>query len=250
MGAQGNDHGIGSGAGRWFTTTHWSVVLTAGSSTSSEARAALEELCRTYWYPLYAYVRKRGRSPEDAQDLTQGFFARLLAYDSLRDVRVDKGKFRSFLLAAMNHFLADEYDKASALKRGGNQVTLSLDEEFGEEQYRLEPSDSVTAETLFERRWAFTLLEKAKDRLRQEFAAAGKLALFERLKVLEADRSEAPAYAVVAAELGLSESAIKSSVSRFRQRYQETVRQEVANTVGCAAEIDDEIRHLIAVISG
>ena len=239
-----------AGQGTWFTTTHWSLILNAQDTSSPMAQAALEKLCRTYWYPLYVYVRRQGEDGEAAKDLTQGFFARLLEKKYLAQVAREKGKFRSFLLAALKHFLADERDKARAQKRGGGQSFVSLDDSEGEERYRLEPVDAMDAEKLFERRWALTLLEQARARLREEYLEGGKSSLYERLKAFEAGDRDAPSYAEVAFELGLTESAVKSAVFRLRQRYRELVREQVACTVASPEEVDGEIRHLISVISG
>ena len=240
----------GPAGGSWFTTTHWSVVLAAGESASPNAREALETLCRAYWYPLYAFVRRQGYAPPDAQDLTQAFFARVLEKDYLAQVQREKGKFRSFLLGCLRHFLSDERDRAQALKRGGGQILISLDAPSPEDQYRLEPADDMTADKLFERRWALTLLEQARGLLRDEYVRAGKAELYEKLLIFEAGDKGAPSYAEVAAQLGITESAMKSAVFRLRQRYRELVRTEIAHTVADPAEIDEEIRHLIAVIGG
>jgi RNA polymerase sigma-70 factor (ECF subfamily) len=234
----------------WFTTTHWSLVLNARDPASPLATEALEKLCRTYWYPLYVYVRGQGEGDETAKDLTQGFFARLLEKNYLAQVQRERGKFRSFLLAALKHFLADEWDKARAQKRGGGQTLISLDDSTGEDRYRLEPAEAMDAEKLFERRWALTLLEQARARVREEYLKAGKSALYDRLDALEPGDQNAPSYAQVAVELGLTESAVKSAVFRMRQRYRELVREEVANTVENPTEVDAEIRYLISVISG
>ncbi len=231
-----------------FATTHWSVVLAAANEETAEAAAALERLCRTYWYPLYAYVRREGYSPADAQDLTQGFFAQLLAQHSLAHVAPEKGRFRSFLLAAMRHFLSDQRDRAQAVKRGGGAEILSLDAQEAEERYRLEPVDRLDAEKIYERRWAMTLLEQALVRLRDEMAVAGKAELFERLKGFVAGDREVSC-GQVAAHLGLSESGTKSAVHRLRQRYRELVREEIAHTVANPAEIDLEIGYLMALLS-
>ena len=231
-----------------FATTHWSVVLAAGQSTDAQASEALEQLCRTYWYPLNAFVRREGRSPEDAQDLTQGFFARLLEKNYLAQVERQKGKFRSFLLAALRHFLADQRDRARAVKRGGGADCLSLDAQTAEERYRLEPVDRMDAEKIYERRWAMTLLEQALTRLRDENIAAGKLELFERLRDFVAGESDISS-AEAATQLGLTESTVKSALHRLRQRYRELVREEIAHTVADPAEIDTELRYLIAVLS-
>jgi DNA-directed RNA polymerase specialized sigma24 family protein len=239
-----------SGQGTWFTTTHWSLILNAQDTSSPLAAAALEKLCRAYWYPLYVYARRQGEDEESAKDLTQGFFARLLEKHYLAQVQREKGKFRCFLLAALKHFLADERDKARAQKRGGGQTFVSLDDSTGEERYRLEPVDAMDAEKLFERRWALTLLERARARLREEYLENGKSSLYDRLRVFEAGDKNAPPYAEVAAELGLTESGVKSAVFRLRQRYRELVREEVANTVDSPEEVGREIRYLISVISG
>jgi RNA polymerase sigma-70 factor (ECF subfamily) len=234
----------------WFTTTHWSLVLNARDPSSPLATDALEKLCRTYWYPLYVYVRRQGEDDESAKDLTQGFFARLLEKNYLAQVQRERGKFRSFLLAALKHFLADEWDKARAQKRGGGQPLISLDDTTCEDRYRLEPAEAMDAEKLFERRWALTLLEQARGRVREEYVKAGKAELYDGLKSFESGDQNAPSYAQVAGELGLTESAVKSAVFRMRQRYRELVREEVANTVDSPAEVDAEIRYLISVISG
>ncbi len=231
-----------------FATTHWSVVLAAANEATPEAAAALERLCRTYWYPLYAYVRRAGHSPADAQDLTQGFFAQLLARNSLAQVAPEKGRFRSFLLAAMRHFLSDQGDRARAVKRGAGAPILSLDAAEAEARYRLEPVEHLDAERIYERRWAMAWLEQALNRLREESAAAGKAQLFEHLRSFVAGDSETSS-GEVAAELGLSESAIKSAVHRLRQRYRELVREEIAHTLACPTDIDTEIHYLIELMS-
>jgi RNA polymerase sigma factor (sigma-70 family) len=231
-----------------FTTTHWSVVLAAARPEAPEATAALERLCRTYWYPLYAYVRREGHNPADAQDLTQGFFASLLARNSLLWVAPEKGKFRSFLLASMRHFLSDQRDRARAAKRGGTQQALSLDAQEAEERYHLEPVERLDAERIYERRWAMTLLEQALSRLREETIAAGKADAFASLKDFVAGENDISC-AEAAAQLGLTEGAVKSAVHRLRQRYRELVREEIAQTVADPEEIDEEIRYLITVMS-
>jgi RNA polymerase sigma factor (sigma-70 family) len=234
----------------WFTTTHWTMVLSARDQDSPQAAAALEILCRTYWYPLYAYIRRQGHDEPSAKDLTQGFFVHLLHKNRLDRVQREKGRFRSFLLASLKNFLTDEWDKAQAQKRGGGQVVLSLDDDTAEDRYRLEPADNITPEKLFEQRWALTLLDQAKARLKEEYAQAGKDGFYERLRVFEAGDPGAPTYAEVAAEFSLTESAVKSAAHRLRQRYGELVREEVAHTVGSPAETDEELRHLIGVVSG
>jgi RNA polymerase sigma-70 factor (ECF subfamily) len=237
------------GKGNWFTTTHWTLILNAQDTSSPLAAAALEKLCRAYWYPLYAYVRRQGEDEESAKDLTQGFFTCLLEKNYLAQVQRDKGKFRSFLLAALKHFLSDARDKARAHKRGGGCILVSLDDATVEERYRLEPVDSLDAEKLFERRWALTLLEQARARLRDEYQARGKSSLYERLKVFESGDGEGPKYAELGKELGLTEGGVKCAVSRLRQRYRELVREEVAQTVDSPEEVDGEIRYLIGVLS-
>jgi len=234
----------------WFTTTHWSLVLNARDPASPLATEALEKLCRTYWYPLYVYARRQGEDEEATKDLTQGFFARLLEKNYLAQAQRERGRFRSFLLASLKHFLADERDKIRAQKRGGGQPIISLDDTTCEDRYRLEPAEAMDAEKLFERRWALTLLEQARARVREEHIKAGKAELYDRLKPFESGDENASSYAQVAAELGLTESAVKSAVFRMRQHYRELVREEVAHTVESPAEIDEEIRHLIRVISG
>ncbi len=230
-----------------FTTTHWSVVLTAANEKTPESAAALERLCRTYWYPLYAYVRREGYSPADAQDLTQEFFARFLARKPLAGVAPEKGKFRSFLLVALRHFLSDQRDRGSAAKRGGGKEVLSLDAEEAEGRYRLEPVERLDAEKIYERRWAMTLLGQAWTRLREESAAHGKLVQFERLAEFVAGEAEVTCVAA-ASELGLTESAMRSAVHRLRERYRALIREEIVLTVSDPAEVDEELRYLIAVM--
>ena len=231
-----------------FATTQWSVVLAAGHRESPQAAAALEKLCSTYWYPLYACVRRHGYGPEDAQDLTQEFFARLLAKDYLARADPQGGKFRSFLLTGLKHFLCDEWDKSRRFKRGGGRQVLSFDGGFAEDRYQLEPVDKVTPEVLFERSWAATLLERATGRLREEYQAAGRAELHEQLTEFQLDASQPRAYAEVAAQLGLSESAVKSAIHRLRQRHLQLVRDEIAQTVASPAEVDEEIRYLLSVV--
>jgi DNA-directed RNA polymerase specialized sigma24 family protein len=250
MSSDGDTEVPASTQGNWFTTTHWSLVLNAQDTSSPLAAAAMEKLCRAYWYPLFVYVRRQGEDEESAKDLTQGFFARLLEKHYLAQVQREKGKFRSFLLASLKHFLSDERDKARAQKRGGGQSFVSLDDSTGEQRYRLEPVETMDAEKLFERRWALTLLDQARARLKEEYLESGKSSLYDRLKVFEAADKIGPPYAEVAADLGLTESAVKAAVFRLRRRYRELVREEVANTVDSPEAVDGEIRHLISVIRG
>ena len=232
-----------------FTTTHWSVVVAAGRAASPQASAALEELCRTYWYPLYAYLRRCGYAPEDAQDLTQEFFAQLLAKEYVARADPHKGKFRSFLLVGLKNLVSHEREKARRLKRGGGQKVISFDEQVAEDHYRFEPADELTPERVFERSWAATLLERAAGRLREEYCASGKAELYDGLCGFRLDAPEPRAYADAAARLRLSESAIKSAIRRLRQRHHQLVREEIAQTVADPAEVDEEIRHLLQVVA-
>jgi len=232
-----------------FPATHWSVILAARAGEESQAMTALETLCRGYWYPLYAFIRRQGYDALDAQDLTQGFFARLLEKDYLADVDRRKGRFRSFLLAALKHFLADERDKASALKRGGGQVPISLDAQAAEDRFRLEPAHELTPERLFERRWALSLLGKVFDRLAQDYAEADKQELFAELQEFLAPGAEAVSYALPAQRLHMNEGAVRMAVHRLRQRYGQLFREEVAHTVADPDEIEEEMRHLLRVLS-
>jgi len=233
----------------WFTTTHWSVVLGAAQGDHPAARQALERLCTTYWYPLYAYVRRRGYSPEDAQDLTQGFFERVLEKHYLDQVDQSKGRFRAFLLAALKHFLSDQFDWRRAAKRGGGRPLLSLDAQAGEERYQFEPVDALSPDKLYERRWAFTVLGEARGRLRAEFAAVGRLPLYEHLDAFESGEETGLTFSEIGRQLALSETCVKAAASRLRRRYADLVREEIAHTVASVAEIDEEIRHLVTVVS-
>ena len=235
-----------AGAGREFTTTHWSVVLAAGQHDSPQATEALETLCRTYWFPLYAYVRRRGYSPEDGQDLTQEFFARLLSTHSLSSVHQAKGRFRSFLLASLNHFLANEWDKACAIKRGGGQPLMSLD--AAETRYQADPSEGMSADRIFERQWALTLLAQVAAHLGDDYHAARKGALFDALQIYLSGDKGLPPYRETADKLDLSLDALKKAVERLRQRYGELLRQEIAHTVSDPGEVDEEIRYLRTVL--
>ncbi len=233
----------------YFATTHWTLVLQAGDSESTQARAALAQLCQTYWYPLYAYVRRRGYAVEDAEDLTQGFFARLLTLKSLADVRREKGKFRSFLLASLNHFLADEWDRARAQKRSCAQV-ISLDAGAAETRFGREPAETATPEKLFERQWAMTLLETTVKRLQGEYESAGKGPLFMELRFAILGEKSDLRYTQLAAKVGLSEEALRAAVHRLRQRYRQILRDEIAQTIATPAEIEDELRYLFQALAG
>ncbi len=227
-----------------FTTTHWSLVVRAARGTETpRAAAAMAELCRTYWYPLYAFVRRRGYSPQDAEDLTQAFFARLLDKQALAAADREKGRFRTFLLMAVKRFLANEQEAAQAKKRGGGQRILPLDGLEPEERYRLEPVDAMTPEKLFERQWAIALLHRVLVRLRAKMAAEGKAALFESLKDhLTASRIESQV--ATAARLGMNEGAVHVAVHRLRRHYRELMREEIEHTVADPDEVEDEIRYL------
>jgi RNA polymerase sigma-70 factor (ECF subfamily) len=242
--------GRGSTGGTQFGQTHWSVVLSAaGHENPAQAAESLEKLCRLYWRPLYAFIRRQGESPHDAQDLTQEFFLRLVKKDYLNAVDQGKGRFRSFLLAALRHFLSNERDKARAQKRGGGVSPLPLDFDDAETHLGCQPADKITPETLFERHWATTLLEQALARLRQEYAALGREPLFEQLKATLTEARGSVPYSALAASLNLSEAAVKMAVHRLRQRYRECLRAEIARTVATSAEIDDELRHVMGVFA-
>ena len=216
---------------------------------SPQAHQALETLCRNYWYPLYAYVLRQGHNAHDAQDLTQAFFARLLEKNYLADVQREKGRFRSFLLASLKHFLANEWDREQALKRGGGRRLIALDEDSAESRYKLEPKDDLSADKIYERRWALTLLDQVLAKLRGEFETDGKLEQFETLKqYLSAGRTSV-SYAQAADKLGMNEGAIKVAVHRLRKRYRELLRAEIAQTVATASEVEAEIRYLFAALS-
>ena len=237
-------------SGDLFTTTHWTVVVAAGGQATAQAERALAELCRTYWYPLYAYVRRRGYGKPDAEDLTQGFFAAFLKRNYLGGLAAEKGRFRAFLLAAMKHYLANEWDRAGSLKRGAGQEFIALDAHDAESRYALEPQDELGADRIYERRWALLLLERVLGRLKRESAAAGRAAHFEELKGALSAADEALPYAGVAARLGTSEAAVKVAVHRLRKRYRELLRAEITPTVSCAAEVEDEVRYLFTVLGG
>jgi RNA polymerase sigma factor (sigma-70 family) len=232
-----------------FATTHWSVVLAVGQSTEAQAAAALEQLCRAYWYPLYAFVRRQGYHPEDAQDLTQAFFAHLLSKDFLDGVGPEKGRFRSFLLACLKHFLTDEWEKARTAKRGGPEPPVRLDASQAEERYRVEARMEASPESLFERRWALELLDRVLDRLRQEAVASAKAEVFNELQACLLGERLTETYAQVGSRLGMSETAVKVTVHRLRERYRDLLREEIAHTVIHPSEIEEEMRYLFEVVS-
>ena len=230
-----------------FTTTHWSVVLAAQGPTPA-AQAALEKLCRTYWRPIYGFVRRQGTAPEDAADLTQGFFALLLERRDLDAVRKEKGRLRSYLLTSLKHFLTNERNRAIAIKRGEGQRLIPLDELRERERAGFEPADTSTADQIYERRWALALLDQVLTRLGDEYRAAGNVILFERLKALLTDEPDRLSQAQIADELGMTENAVKQAFHRLRERYRQLLREEIAHTVMAPGDIEDELRHLIAVL--
>ena len=232
-----------------FHTTQWSLVLRAGQREDTQAQAALAELCERYWYPLYAYVRRQGHQPAEASDLTQSFFLRLLEQHGLSLADSERGRFRSFLLSAMNHFIANHWRAERTQKRGGGKIaSLSMNFDDGESRYSHEPSHEETAERIFERRWALTMLERAFVALREELSAAGKLNQFETLKVFLDDAANA-SYAQAAATLRMSEVAVRVAVHRLRDKYRHHLRSEVAQTVESTADIDQELAALLRAIT-
>jgi RNA polymerase sigma-70 factor (ECF subfamily) len=231
-----------------FVTTHWSVVAAAGREASPTAQAALEILARTYWYPLYAYVRRKGHDEHAAKDLTQEFFARLFARNDFARLDRERGKFRAFLLASLNHFLAKEWRDQTALKRGGGQTVLSLDA-AAEGWYLQEPATDETPEKLYDRRWAMTILESAATRLRDEFVASDKAEQFDALRIFLSDATAAHGYQQAASQLQWTTGAVATAVHRLRQRYREMVRQEIAQTVTTPLELEEEMHHLLEVLT-
>jgi RNA polymerase sigma-70 factor (ECF subfamily) len=232
------------GQGEIFATTHWTVVLAAGRRSTPQADWALEELCRAYWYPLYAYVRRQGHSKEDSEDLTQGFFARFLQRNYLEGVSSEKGRFRAFLLAALKHFLANEHDRAGRQKRGGGAAHLSLDWQDADMRYQIEPADKLSPDKLYDRAWAVTMLEQVIARLRDECGAEGKATIFEQLKpFLMVGQGDIP-YAQAAAKLSLNEVAARVAVHRLRKRYRELLRAEIGQTLSDPADAEAEMHVL------
>jgi len=233
-----------------FVTTHWSVVVSAGVKGTPDSAAALESLCRTYWYPLYAYVRRTGHSPEDAEDLTQAFFARFLEKQWVAAADRKRGRFRSFLLASLKHFLANEWDKARAQKRGGHLKWVSLEADTAETRYQRELADTATPDRDFDRRWALALLDTVLARLQQEYREEGKAQMFEQLKgTLGGSRAGLP-YAQLGQQLRMSEGAVKVAVHRLRQRYRAILRSAIAQTVAVDSDVEAELRHLFSALAG
>jgi RNA polymerase sigma-70 factor (ECF subfamily) len=230
-----------------FQTTRWSIVNAAGSEDSA-ARSALAKLCETYWYPLYAYVRRRGATPDDARDLTQGFFTFLIERRDFDSLRKERGPFRAFLLASLQHYLANDFARRTALKRGGGTLPLSLEFDGAEGRYQFEPADKETPQTLFERRWALTVIEKALAQVRREWEVAAKTAEFEALKSCLLGGAPAGGYAAVAKDISSTEGAVRVAVHRLRRKFQKRLREEIAETVADPSEIDDEIRYLLRAL--
>ena len=234
-----------SAASDIFATTHWTVVVAAAGRPAPQADQALAELCHTYWYPLYAYVRRRGYSKQDAEDLTQGFFARFLERNYLAGLSCEKGRFRAFLLAALKHFLANEWDRSRRLKRGGGEAPIRLDWQDADTRYQIDPADKLSPDRLYDRTWAVTLLERVILRLRDENAASGKGTLFEELKPFLMVGKKAIAYPRAAAALGLTEGAVRVAVHRLRRRYRDLLRTEIAETLSDPGRVDEEMRTLL-----
>jgi len=231
-----------------FETTRWSLVVAAGSGDSSAARAALSTLCETYWYPLYAYVRRRGISADDARDVTQGFFTLLLARRDFEHLRQERGRFRAFLLASLQHFLANDAARRRTLKRGGQITFLPLAFDDAEGRYRIEPEEAATPETLYERRWALTVIDRVLNELRLEWEGDGRGAEFDELKACLLGVNPSGGYATIAARLDTSEGAVKTAVHRLRRRFQAALRKDIAETVSDPADVDDELRYLVRAL--
>jgi len=231
-----------------FATTHWSVVLNAGRADDTRSREALARLCQTYWYPLYAFVRRRGHGLEEAQDLTQGFFGRLLEKKLFQAADPERGRFRSFMLASLSNFLNNHWDRAHTARRGAGCEIVSWDAQSAEERYLQEPFHEETPEKMFERRWALTVLDQALAMLREEYGRGGKGELFEALHVCLSGGRAAEPYVVLGARLGLSEAAVKVAVHRVRRRFAAALRQVIAQTLGREEDVDEELRHLVSMM--
>jgi RNA polymerase sigma factor (sigma-70 family) len=230
-----------------FTTTHWSVVLAAQGPTPA-AQAALDKLCRTYWRPIYGFVRRQGIEPEEAKDLTQGFFALLLERRDLDTIRKEKGRLRSYLLTSLKHFLTNEHYRAMAIKRGEGQRLIPLEELRDRERSRFEAADTLAADQIYERRWASALLDQVLTRLGDEYRGTRNVVLFERLKALLTDEPGHPSQAQIANEIGMTENAVNQAFHRLRKRYRQLLREEIAHTVMVPGDVEDEVRHLVAVL--
>ena len=248
--ANENPGGTAVGSGQaGFVPTHWSVVLAAKDKNSPQSQEALETLCRTYWYPLYVFARRQGHQPPDAQDLTQEFFVRLLQKDYLDAVERERGRFRTFLIMAFKRFLANEWDRNRAQKRGGGQTPMPLDPELAENRYQAEASIEMAADSAFDRHWAVTLLDQALARVRDEYERQGKRAEFEILRRFLTVGKDPMTYGTAAIQLGLSEAAVKMAVHRLRRRYRAMFREAIAQTVAAPADVEEEMRHLLHVLS-
>jgi RNA polymerase sigma-70 factor (ECF subfamily) len=231
-----------------FETTRWSLIVAAGGEDSLAARDALAVLCDAYWYPLYAYVRRRGIAPDDARDLTQGFLMSLLERRDFENLRPERGRFRAFLLASLKHFLVNDAVRRQTLKRGGGAVVVPLTFDDAEARYRVEPADIETPETLYERRWALTVIDRVLADLRREWEAGGRAAEFDELKAALLQSAPAGGYAAAAIRLGTTEGAVKVAVHRLRRKFQGRLRQDIAETVSDPADVDDEIRYLVRAL--
>jgi RNA polymerase sigma factor (sigma-70 family) len=243
----GSSGSRGGGSGVAFTTTHWSLVLEA-QGQSPAAQEALEKLCRTYWRPVYSFIRREGTRPEEAEDLTQSFFALLLERRNFDAVRKEKGRLRSYLLTSLKHFLVSEHRRAATLKRGKGQQPVQLEELAAAGLADMEPADYLSADRVYERRWALTLMEQVLHRLKDEYCTAGNGALFDSLKQLLPDEPGAQSRADIAMQLGMTDNALRQAFHRFRHRYQLLLREEIGHTVAIASDVEDELRHLIAVL--
>jgi len=235
-------------AAQLFATTHWSLVLQAGGQNSPQSAEALAQLCRAYWYPLYAYVRRQGHDVHDAQDLTQEFFARLLGQDSIRRANPQRGRFRTFLLSSLKNFLINEWNKAKRQKRGGGHQFLSLDAQETETRFQAEPADHQSPDKAYERRWAMVLLDRVLSQLQCELVACGQGRLFDELKFCLTGQEAGGCYAEIGGRLGMTEGNVKVNVHRLRRRYRELLREEIGRTVEDPTAIDDEIRELFAAL--
>jgi len=231
-----------------FDTTHWSIVFAAARGSTAASADAMAALCSSYWYPLYCYVRKKGYSQPDAQDLTQSFFTRLLEKNYIKQADPQLGRFRSFLLTSLKHFLANEWDRDHTVKRGGRTVTLSLDYEGAETRYEFDSVSTLTPEKLYEKRWATALVDRAISKLAEDFNRAGKSTLFARLRGFLVEGGSGEPYRSVAIDLGMSEAAVKVAVHRLRRQFRQRLRAEIADTVSSQAEVEDEIRYLLSTL--
>lgn len=234
--------------GEWFASTHWSVVLAARDREMPEASAALEQLCRTYWWPLYAFIRRHGHEEAEAKDLTQEFFLRLIERHYLQHLKHQRGRFRSFMLTLLKNFLLEQRGKAQAQKRGGGKTFISFEQHDGDGAYLNEPVDNLSPDQVFERRWAQAVFQTALNRLRDEYNESGRGLFFDLMKDFQPREPGSPSYVEIGARFGMTEAAVKSAVQRMRQRHREILREEIARTVGSPQEIDEEIRHLREVL--